>query len=176
MTHEAPAKGGWSSLTEEQKAARVAKMQAGRKKNKLSVTAEDLDTETDQITVMKLELEKLRELLSTKPTPEPTRAVDPVILNDRECYYAFTRVAKEPPEKIHTPDDPRWDELAKMKRNVFGNFIVNKLTRAKSGEVLSREEETCLNRGPQPAREMMVRFFETGEHVQRLELNKVEVR
>lgn len=85
-----------------------------------------------------------------------------------ECLYEYhTTKPGLPPTSITDPDSPIWEEILKTGRDLGGSFVVNELTRAKSGEILGRKCVTCIQESPIPARERMRRFQATGDHLVR---------
>src|SRR5678809_686065 len=119
MSTSAPAepdkKSGWDKLSQDEKDARIEKMQAGRKRR--GESAED-------ITVLKLQIKELQEQLKKQPEPRTAPAhVEARDTQDR-CYYQFTRPMRTGPETIESLDDPCSAELSDFKRDVFGTFIV----------------------------------------------------
>ena len=82
------------------------------------------------------------------------------------CYYEFLadkRTDRDEPigEKISDPDDPRFEELIRLRRPIVGQVIVEKILRAVSGEEIRRTSDAheggaCIGcKSPQQARDLM---------------------
>lgn len=70
-------------------------------------------------------------------------------LPKEEAYFEFRGDKRDERgqilgERIDSVDDPRWGEIAALRIQLSGSFVVNEFVRAKSGEILDRVQRTCL--------------------------------
>lgn len=161
--HKAKLAAGRAKWNASKQAAAVAKDPEAVTVHSASAPVAEAKTAASKATVAALaEVQRLtQELEAIKLrtgylTPEEVAA-----LPMEECYYEFSadkKTDRDEPigERITTLDDPRWGELLKLRQMVVGHVIVEKYTRAKSGEILSRATPICVPaRSPGQAKSMM---------------------
>jgi len=135
--------------------AKAAKKKAPSANTNAPASAEVADLRAE-LAAAKAENERIRKAAGIL-TPDEIKA-----LPTERVFYDFTADKKKEPhgepvgEQIVDLDSPRWAELMGLRMAIVGQIVVQKIHRAKSGEILSYEDVSCVQaRSPQMARDMM---------------------
>lgn len=144
-----PKNSAWANLSDEERAARVAKMRSGKKKAKKAG-------------------EPVVEAHSTALVAEAPVTAPPSPRKNRQCVYECMLPETDPTGRVRPKltkatslDDPAWLEISKVKINTYGSFYVQDVIRDADGFVIDTKVLTHYACEPHQARASMEMFQST---------------